>query len=79
MHVVQHRRALKGHTICGNRPRIDMKPRIWTDNITDVMISRPVKLLVPGGPADVTQNCDSDTGGGQGLNRSTQKVGGGLP
>ncbi len=30
------------HTIYGDRPQIDMQPRIWTDNITNEMISGSV-------------------------------------
>jgi len=33
---------VEGHTIYGNRSRIHMKPRIWTDNITNETISESV-------------------------------------
>ncbi len=33
---------VEGHTIYGNRFRIHMKPRIWTDNVTNETISESV-------------------------------------
>jgi len=33
---------MDGHTTYGNRPRIDIKPKIWTDNITKETIPSSV-------------------------------------
>lgn len=70
----------KGKTVT-EQSRFEHILDLAKDLLDDIELSRTNADIFefPGGPADVTQNCDSDTGGGQGLNRSTQKAGGGLP
>lgn len=44
--ALYHLSAWEGHTIYGDRPGIETKPHVWTDDIRTDMISVSVQLLV---------------------------------